>query len=136
MSGELETLLKLVADGRLTAEEAAPIVAALEERERAEGTRSTGEPAAAPGAGIKTSAGGASAEQVLTGRRLRLYVAQDGRAVVNMRIPLTAAGVAIDQVPGLSPDNRARIVAAIGRGVTGPILEVADGGDEVRIVIE
>jgi len=30
MSGELEALLKLVSDGKLTAEEAAPIVAALE----------------------------------------------------------------------------------------------------------
>jgi hypothetical protein len=30
MSGELEALLRLVSEGRLTAEEAAPIVAALE----------------------------------------------------------------------------------------------------------
>jgi hypothetical protein len=133
MSDELETLLKLVADGRLTAEEAAPIVAALEERERARGTRTADEHSTGRGA---TAGGGASAEDVLTGRRLRLYVAKDGRVVVNMRIPLTAAGIAIDQVPGLSPDNRARIVDAIGRGMTGPILEVADHGDEVRIVIE
>jgi hypothetical protein len=132
MSDELETLLKLVADGRLTAEEAAPIVAALEERERLRNGRSADDQAAGHGA----AAGGASAAEVLTGRRLRLYVAQDGRVVVNMRIPLTAAGIAIDQVPGLSPDNRARIVDAIGRGLTGPILEVADHGDEVRIVIE
>jgi hypothetical protein len=132
MSDELGTLLKLVADGRLTAEEAAPIVAALEERERMRGSRTADEQAAGHG----PKAGAPSAEGVLTGRRLRLYVAQDGRVVVNMRIPLTAAGIAIDQVPGLSPDNRARIVDAIGRGMTGPILEVADGGDEVRIVIE
>jgi hypothetical protein len=132
MSDELETLLRLVADGRLTAEEATPIVGALEERERARGGRTIEHGAAGHG----PTAGGISAEDVLTGRRLRLYVAQDGRVVVNMRIPLTAAGIAIDQVPGLSPDNRARIVDAIGRGMTGPILEVADHGDEVRIVIE
>jgi hypothetical protein len=39
-------------------------------------------------------------------------------------------------VPGLSPDHRSRIVEAIQNGMTGPILEVSDHGDEVRIVIE
>ena len=34
MSGELEALLRLVSEGRITAEEAAPIVAALEEKAR------------------------------------------------------------------------------------------------------
>ena len=37
MSGELEALLRLVAEGRITAEEAAPIVAALEARAPADG---------------------------------------------------------------------------------------------------
>jgi hypothetical protein len=55
---------------------------------------------------------------------------------VNLAIPLAAAGFAIDQVPGLSPDHRSRIVEAIQNGITGPILEVSDHGDEVRIVIE
>jgi hypothetical protein len=63
-------------------------------------------------------------------------VAENGRQVINLQIPLAAAGFAIDQVPGLSPDNRSRIVEAIQTGMTGPILEVSDGGDEVRIVIE
>jgi hypothetical protein len=135
MSDELEALLKLVADGRLTAEEAAPIVAALEERERAGAGRSVTDEARAAGGGRSRRAG-LSAEEALTGRRLRLYVAQNGRPVVNMRIPLTAAGIAIDQVPGLSPDHRSRIAEAIRDGMTGPILEVADGDDEVRIVIE
>ena len=135
MSDELEALLKLVADGRLTAEEAAPIVAALEERERAGAGRPTTDEARAA-AGGRSHRVTRSAEDVLTGRRLRLYVAQDGRPVVNMRIPLTAAGIAIDQVPGLSPDHRSRIAEAIQNGMTGPILEVTDGHDEVRIIIE
>ena len=134
MSDELETLLRMVAEGRLTADEAAPLVAAIEERDRARAGRSAGE-ATGPSGQERTRPAG-SAEGLLTGRRLRLFVAQDGRPVVNMRIPLTAAGIAIDQGPGLSPEHRSRIVEAIRGGITGPILEVADKGDEVRIVIE
>ena len=145
MSGELEVLLKMVAEGRITAEEAAPIVAALEDK---------------AGHGTGTSSGGlaggadewrsrdessrrrdegrraGSAQDLLAGRRLRVYVAEDGRQVINIQIPLAAAGFAIDQVPGLSPDHRSRIVEAIQTGMTGPILEVSDKGYEVRIVIE
>jgi hypothetical protein len=138
MSGELEALLKLVSEGKLTAEEAAPIVAALEEQAR------TREPAAAAGRGDGATGpnvrdGGrrsGSAEDALAGRRIRIFVAEDGRPVINLKIPLAAAGFAIDQVPGLSPDHRSRIVEAIQTGMTGPILEVSDHGDEVRIVIE
>ncbi len=146
MSGELEALLRLVSEGRLTAEEAAPIVAALEEKARAD-ARGAG---VGTGSGAGTGPGGAtareggreagrrqgSAQELLADRRLRVYVAEDGRQVINIQIPLAAAGFAIDQVPGLSPDHRSRIVEAIQSGMTGPILEVSDDGDEVRIVIE
>jgi hypothetical protein len=141
----LEALLKMVAEGRITAEEAAPIVAALEER-RGGGA---GKPAAGPSGGAtepgsrddaSRSGGDArrrgSAQDLLAGRRIRVYVAENGRQVINIQIPLAAAGFAIDQVPGLSPDHRSRIVEAIQAGLTGPILEVSDKGDEVRIVIE
>ena len=146
MSGELEALLRLVSEGRITAEEAAPIVAALEEKARAD-ARGAG---AVSGSGAGASAGGAAAreggrdtgrrpgaaQELLADRRLRVYVAEDGRQVINIQIPLAAAGFAIDQVPGLSPDHRSRIAEAIQSGMTGPILEVSDDGDEVRIVID
>jgi hypothetical protein len=137
MSGELEALLKLVSEGRLTAEEAAPIVAALEGKEQPEARRSTGG-RQDPTPDSRASAEGhrASAQDILAGRRIRVFVAENGRPVVNIQIPLAAAGFAIDQVPGLSPDHRSRIVEAIQSGMTGPILEVSDHGDEVRIVIE
>jgi len=130
MSGELEALLRLVSEGRITAEEAAPIVAALEEK--------AGADARAAGAATAREAGRRSglAQDALADRKLRVYVAEQGRQVINIQIPLAAAGFAIDQVPGLSPDHRSRIVEAIQGGMTGPILEVSDGGDEVRIVIE
>jgi hypothetical protein len=121
MSGELEVLLRLVAEGRLTADEAAPIVAALEEKSRQDAAQAATWP---------------SIRDALSGRHITVYVAENGRPVINLSIPLAAAGFAIDQVPGLSPDHRSRIVEAIQRGLTGPILEVSDHGDEVRITIE
>ena len=138
MSGELEALLKLVSEGKLTAEEAAPIVAALEEQARTRGAAETGGPtggATGPSARDGERRRG-SAEDALAGRRIRIFVAENGRPVINLQIPLAAAGFAIDQVPGLSPDHRSSIVEAIQTGMTGPILEVSDHGDEVRIVIE
>ena len=125
MSDELEALLRLVSEGRLTAEEAAPIVAALQDKAGVDGR--------APADGKRRSG---TAQEALLGRKLRIFVAEKGHAVVDMLIPLAAAGFAIDQVPGLSPDHRSRIVEAIQTGMTGPILEVSDHGDEVRIVIE
>ena len=125
MSDELEAFLRLVSEGRLTAEEAAPIVAALQDKSRVDG-RSAAEDKRRVG----------PAQEALAGRKLRIFVAEHGHAVVDILIPLAAAGFAIDQVPGLSPDHRNRIVEAIQSGRTGPILEVADHGDEVRLTIE
>jgi hypothetical protein len=132
VSGELEALLKLVADGRLTADEAAPIIAALQEKDRA-AERATQAAGSRPASSDRRSV---SARDALAGRQIRVYVAEGGRPVINLTIPLAAAGFAIDQVPGLSDDHRSRIVEAVQSGLTGPILEVSDHGDEVRIAIE
>ena len=146
MSGELEALLRLVSEGRITAAEAAPIVAALEEKGRIDARGAdTGTASASGTSGDPTRVRNGSrdagrrpgpGQELLEGRRLRVFVAENGRQVINIQIPLAAAGFAIDQVPGLSPDHRSRIVEAIQSGLTGPILEVSDDGDEVRIVIE
>jgi hypothetical protein len=137
MSGELEVLLRLVSEGKLTAEEAAPIVAALEEQGRAgAGSADFGRRSGGDSRQRDESRRSAAASEALAGRRIRVFVAENGRQIINLQIPLAAAGFAIDQVPGLSPDHRSRIVEAIQTGMTGPILEVSDNGDEVRIVIE
>ena len=137
MSGELEALLKLVSEGKLTAEEAAPIVAALEEQSGKGGSAtSAGRVGANESRPRDEARRGGAAQEALAGRRIRIFVAENGSPVINLQIPLAAAGFAIDQVPGLSPDHRSRIVEAIQTGMTGPILEVSDHGDEVRIVIE
>jgi hypothetical protein len=121
MSDALETVLRLVAEGRITAEEAAPLIAALDEPARAE------EPPGAPGA----AAGSRPARQV------RIEVTEGGRSVVNLRVPLTLGQAAISYVPGLDTAQVGRVKAALARGLTGTILEVADeDGDGVRIVLE
>jgi hypothetical protein len=137
MSGELEAVLRLVSEGRITAEEAAPIVAALEAKGSGQG-RGSGSSGGSASTGRERDGGkrSPSAQELLGDRRIRVYVAEHGRQVINLQIPLATAGFAIDQVPGLSPDHRSRIVEAIQSGMTGPIVEVSDGGDEVRIVIE
>ncbi len=136
MPDDLEAVLRLVSEGRLTAEEAAPIVAALEEQARLD----AGSPASSATSGPEQARDGGrrpgSAQDTLAGRRLRVYVAEKGRQVVNIAIPLSTAGFAIDQLPGLSPGHRSRIVEAIQSGTKGPIVEVSDGGDEVLIAIE
>jgi hypothetical protein len=138
MSGELEVLLSLVAEGRITAEEAAPIVAALDDKEHHGDSAQAADRPGGPTESTSRDRGRSSGRQPQSpsDRRIRVYVAENGRSVINIQIPLAAAGFAIDQVPGLSPDHRSRIVEAIQSGMTGPILEVSDKGNEVRIVIE
>ena len=70
------------------------------------------------------------------GKVLRVQVTEDGRAVINLRIPLSLGRAAISQVPGLSESTSDRIREAIEAGVKGSILEVDDAGDGVRISIE
>jgi len=55
---------------------------------------------------------------------------------VNLRIPLSLGRAAISQVPGISEATSARIREAIAAGVKGPIVEVDDDGDTVRVSLE
>jgi hypothetical protein len=121
MSDELEALLRLVADGRLTPEEAAPLVAALTERSAAPTTQpSTSGRILDPGP-----------------RQLRIRVEEEGRTVVNLRVPLSVAESALRMIPGLGGDQAARVRAALEGGAIGPIIDVEDpDGDAVLISLE
>jgi hypothetical protein len=124
MTGEpLDHILRLVAEGRLTADEAAPILAALDERQP--GRASAAEP---PGTGSGLPPGAAST--------LRIEVVDRGRPVVNLRLPIAVGKLALDRVPGLTGDQVTRIREALKSGYTGSLLEVDDDGDGVRIVLE
>jgi hypothetical protein len=133
VSDELEALLRLVADGRLTPEEAAPIVAAL--------TGRAGTPAAVPAPAplAKTPDGETVPAKVLPvgPRQLRIRVEENGRTVVNLRVPLAVAETALNMVPGLAGEQAARVRAALEGGTIGPIIDVEDpDGDAVLISLE
>ncbi len=121
----LDRVLRLIAEGRLTAAEAAPILDALDGRpapSRTEPVTRPDQPADQPDSA--------------PGKVLRVQVTEAGRAVINLRIPLSLGRAAISQVPGLSESTSDRIREAIEAGVKGSILEVDDAGDGVRISIE
>ena len=67
---------------------------------------------------------------------LRIQVLDTGRPVVNLRVPLSLGRAALDRVPGLSDATSDRIREAIEAGITGPILDIDEGNDGVRISIE
>ena len=126
----LERVLRLVAEGRLTADEAGPILDALDDR-----------------AGSERGAGGASGsvgqDEVIAdandrdpAKTLRVEVTDGGRAVINLRIPLSLGRAALNQVPGISDATSDRIREAIEAGIKGPIVDVDDGDDGVRISLE
>jgi hypothetical protein len=115
---DVEKILKLVADGVLTPEEADEILSATGETPAA----LAGEPASEP-------AGRA--------RHLRIEVSEGGRRVVNLRVPLNIAGLASAFLPGLSDEDAERIRTSIRAGIRGPIVDIDDkNGDRVLIVSE
>jgi hypothetical protein len=123
----LDRVLRLVAEGRLTAEEAGPILDALDTRE-----------ASPTGDETRNGAEGAARSQAPAAgppRALRVQVRDEGRTVINLRIPLSL-GRALNQVPGVTDAMYERIHEAITAGFRGPLVDVDDGDDGVRISLE
>ena len=117
----IERVLRLVAEGRLTAEEAGPILDALADRPAPSSTP-VGEDAALPDDG--------------PARALRIQVRESGRSIVNLRVPLALGRAAISRVPGISEITSERVREAIAAGIKGPILNVEEDGDSVSISLE
>jgi hypothetical protein len=121
MPDPLDHLLRLVAEGKLSAEEAAPLMEALR--------RSAGSEERGPWAPSRDDA-------APTARNLRVEVREHGRVVVDLTIPGSLAGLAA-AVPGVPPEWSDRISEALAAGVTGRIVDVAgNDGDGVSIRIE
>jgi hypothetical protein len=134
MSEELETVLRLVAEGRLTPEEAAPIITALTRAEAAP-RAATQRHASAFAAGGDTATSGETSGR--SGRQLRIRVTERGRQVVNLRIPIGFVDTALQFVPGLAGDQSSRIRDAVRAGTMGPILDVEEAdGSGVLISVE
>lgn len=119
-----DAVLRLVSEGRLTAEEAGPILDALDTT-----SGPSRDPRPAGAADAPPSDG--------PGRAIRVEITEGGRKVVNLRVPLALGRAALARVPGLSESTNERIREAIEAGIRGPIVAVDEGaGDGVRIVIE
>lgn len=153
MPEELETILRLVAEGKLTPDEAAPIIDALTRAERSEppprrpdriGRRFESAQRHIDRAHRRLDEAFAHADESLDraidrsgGRQLRIRVTERGRQVVNLRIPIGFVDAALQFVPGLAGDQSQRIRDAVQSGATGPILDVEDpDGDGVLISVE
>ena len=124
MSDELTTILRLVSEGKLSAEEAAPIIEAL-------GRQAPPRPPEPPsGSGTIPGKG--------RGRRVRIQVTERGRRVVDVRIPLAFAAMAARMVPGIPDSYAALIERAVESDTVGPIVDLAEDedGDAVLITIE
>jgi hypothetical protein len=130
MPDELQVILRMVAEGHLSPDEAAPVIEALTRRQK---------PASAFGEGRADDSGAAAVEPAAAGggRQIHIRVSEHGRQVVNLRIPLAFAEMALRMVPGLGQEQSQRIRAAVGSGATGAILDVEDeDGDSVLISVE
>lgn len=156
MPEELETILRLVAEGKLTPEDAAPIIDALTQAGRPERRHDRGDRVGRRIERARRRMGRvnrvmdeafAHAEERFAdaaeridaprGRHLRIRVTERGRQVVNLRIPIGFVDAALQFVPGLAGDQGQRIKDAVESGATGPILDVEDpDGGGVLISVE
>lgn len=135
MADALDRVLRLVAEGRLTASEAAPILDALA-RKPGKGDRGQA-PTSGPGAAPSGDAQPDPESASRPARYARIQVLEGGRRSVDLRIPISLGKLALARVPGLSSENVAEVHEAIASGTHGPILDIQDDdGDGVRIVLE
>jgi SHOCT-like protein len=114
---DITKILSLVAEGKLTAEEADEILSAMASSE----ADIPPAPAAPPPQPAKTT-------------HLRIQVSEGGRDVVNLRVPLNVAGWASNFLPGLSEQDSDRIRGAVSSGTSGTILDITDS-DGSRVLI-
>ncbi len=130
-----DQVLRLVAEGRLTADEAGPILDALDTRGSTAAGRSSEDQADTD---RRTAGGVTSPEAADAGpaHAIRIEVSESGRKIVNLRVPLSLGRAALDNIPGLSTSVTDRVRAALSSGLKGPIVQVDDDGDGVRISIE
>jgi len=133
----LDTVLRLVAEGRLTAAEAGPILAALDASPRAAAAHAKADPASsASWLGAADTHGDTAGTRDAAGHSLRIEVRDEGRSVVNLRLPLAIGRYALDRIPGLSGEQIDRVRDALSSGMTGPVLVVNDEDGGVRISID
>lgn len=145
---DLDTILRRVASGELTPEAAEPLVAAAGQNSGAAAGDIAGDVPRLDSPRTDTPATDAPPPHDTRGfpaataspgaqRTVRLQVLENGKPVVNLRIPMSWASLAGSVVPGISGPHAERLRDAIRRGEVGTILEVQDeDGDGVIISTE
>ena len=125
MGDEITTVLRLVSEGKLSPEEAAPIIEAL------------GRPAAPHPPPDARSGSAARPGAPGRGRRVRIQVSEGGRRVIDFRVPLAFAAMAARSVPGIPASYAKLIEQAVETDRVGPIVDAEDeDGDSVLISVE
>jgi hypothetical protein len=131
MDDALEQVLRLVADGRLTAAQAAPILDALGVADQ---------DGSVPDDGPDDAAGSEPASRTGSGREtptaIRIEITEGGRRVINLRVPVSLGRMALDRIPGLSVSSVDLVRRALADGRSGTLLDIDDEGSGVRIALE
>lgn len=131
MSDALAQVLRLVADGRLTAAQAAPILDALSAADL-DGPADDERPAERAAADDPDRLSGERA----TATAIRIEITENGRRVVNLRVPVSLGRMALDRIPGLSGANVDLVRRALSDGRSGTLLHIDEDGGGVRIALE
>ena len=114
---DVAKILNLVAEGKLSAQVADEILAALNAHEE--------------GAAPESASAGNTQPRTT---HLRIEVTDGGRQVINLRVPINIAGWASSFLPGLSEQDSDRIRGAVASGTRGTILDITDD-DGSRVLI-
>ena len=131
MSDALAQVLRLVADGRLTAAQAAPILDALSAADL-DGPADDERPAERAAADDPDPPSGERA----TATAIRIEITENGRRVVNLRVPVSLGRMALERIPGLSGANVDLVRRALSDGRSGTLLHIDEDGGGVRIALE
>jgi len=119
METERLQILKMVQEGKVSAEEAAKLLQAVDTK---------------PSHTASTTSTGA--------RWLRVRVQESGRQVVNVNLPMTIVEVALSMGVKFIPQEHLKdidltaLLEAVKQGLTGKIVEVDDGDSKVEIIVE
>lgn len=121
-------ILKMIEEGKITAEEGAKLLSALRESRRGPGVPTPPRPPGAPGAPRWL--------------RIRVTDTATGRSKASVQIPLALvdAGIKIGAhfAPEVEGVDMSNVMEAVRSGVTGKIIDVTDeeDGEHVEIYVE
>jgi len=128
---DVEKILRLVADGVLTPEEADEILSATAGEPRSSDTGAGFAPPQPPLPPTPPAAPSSTQGP----RHLRIEVTEGGKRVVNLRVPMNVVGWAGSLLPGLSDEQTDRIRGALASGQSGPLIDITDDEDGSRVLI-